>query len=49
MFHLITVILRSGKILLEVRDILMFWTVVASSLLKSESKVELKTMAKHVG
>jgi len=48
-FHLIVVILISDKMPLEVRDALMFWTVVASSLLESGSKVELKTMAKYIG
>ena len=49
MFHLIAVILRSGEAPLEVRDALMSWTVVASSLLESGDGVESKTMARHVG
>jgi len=49
MFHLIAVILRSGEAPLEVRDALMSWTVVASSLLESGGGVESKTMARHVG
>ena len=47
-FHLIAVILRSGGAPLEVRDALMSWTVVASSLLESGGGVESKTMAKYV-
>ena len=38
-FHLIAVILRSGGAL-EVRDALMSWTVVASSLLESGGGVD---------
>jgi len=34
---------------LEVRDTLMSWTVVASSLLESGGGVESKTMARRVG
>ena len=34
---------------LEVRDVLMSWTIVASSLLESGGGVESKTMARHVG
>ena len=48
-FHLIAVILRSDRVPLKVRNVLMSWTVVALSLLESGGGVESKTMAKHIG
>ena len=45
----VAVILRSGGVPLEVRDVLMSWTIVASSLLESGGGVESKTMARRVG
>ena len=42
-------ILRSGRASLEMRDMLMFWTVVTSSLLELGDGVESKTMARHIG
>jgi len=47
-FHLIAVILRSRGVPLEVRNVLISWTVVASSLLESESGIESKIMARHI-
>ena len=48
-FHLIAVILRSSGAPLKVRDALMSWIIVASSLLESGGGVESKTMARRVG
>jgi len=45
----IAMILRLGGMPLEVRDVLMFWAVVALSFLESGGGVKSKTMARHVG
>ena len=47
-FHLIAVILRLGRVLLEMKDALMSQTVVTSSLLKSGDGVKLKIIARHI-
>ena len=41
-------ILRSGRVSLEMKDILTFWTVVVLSLLKSEYRMELKIIARYI-